>query len=924
MDSGEYKSRLRISSIQHASIRIEHEFAFDVDLDSIRRLRREWLDETDATIVNLRQQLHELAPDEPKVVHSAKLRLAKVLYTRYHEAGGEENLDEAIALLRGLRSVITSDDALQRSAMETLALARVDDGNRNDSADFSDLAEFYQPAFSKETIKRWNGDSRNVSIAAVQALAGVCRTPLRPETPLDLLDRCISHLRKLVPDNCLHPSATDAQVAAVLSLCLTQRCFLTLPNAKHMLDDAIRYGWLALRWIPKHVLDYNHHLYLQGRRHYRRFKEFGALPSDLEYAMDLYRAAAQITEDIQPPTRLRCDLGLALLTQYETFGIMDDLDDSAALLRSFTNSFPSASFNGNHGRTLLSRALTCRFERTGDMATLEEALELSRVSCFHAKDAGPRSMSLSFYIGLLLTKVDFHRRTGRPYDESLIQEALACGREFLDLQPPNSSYGAHYIALYTVASCLQKLGEDKRHDGHLEEAIRLSQKALVILPPGGGEEAEICDTLSCSLRALWDLRQQANLLDEAIRYGSRGLDMTPTTGPLYSMMASRLADSLYARFNTSREYADWRSCIELYSRAVQHRYSSVIDRLDISRRWIGAAKGAGDADTLMEAYAQGIELLPMLAYWGMNAKARLDALKGAPGLAINAACHALSLGHAEKAIEFLEQGRVVFWNGMLQLQTPFDGLPADLAVPLSAISKDLHDGSFVDASAITEHEASRRRRTIDNFEALLSKARQLPGYEHLLRPHPFSYLRQVASRGPVVSLVCDGQKSYAIIIIFAEAAPRIKELPAVSKTRLVEWSQVIRNASKAPNSRDKKYYEDEASIDDRAESRLMLKRRAILGRRDRLQPILAEIWNDCILPIMTALRIPKVCSHITQVEAGSRVRSRLKICPYGPGSGGALLACLHFCLYTLPGFIITMIQAQNAYRTMRFPPLFRT
>ena len=81
-----------------------------------------------------------------------------------------------------------------------------------------------------------------------------------------------------------------------------------------------------------------------------------------------------------------------------------------------------------------------------------------------------------------------------------------------------------------------------------------------------------------------------------------------------------------------------------------------------------------------------------------NLQSRQQILEsGKNGLARNAAACAIRSGHFSRAVEFLEEGRTIFWSQALQLRTPLDKLPLeapDLAQKLKDISQSLEQGSL--------------------------------------------------------------------------------------------------------------------------------------------------------------------------------------------------------------------------------------
>lgn len=67
-------------------------------------------------------------------------------------------------------------------------------------------------------------------------------------------------------------------------------------------------------------------------------------------------------------------------------------------------------------------------------------------------------------------------------------------------------------------------------------------------------------------------------------------------------------------------------------------------------------------EKLLQAYRSTVELLPQVAYLGLDPHLRLRALAQAPALATTAAACAVVGGQPQIAVELLEEGRTVFWT----------------------------------------------------------------------------------------------------------------------------------------------------------------------------------------------------------------------------------------------------------------------
>jgi hypothetical protein len=100
---------------------------------------------------------------------------------------------------------------------------------------------------------------------------------------------------------------------------------------------------------------------------------------------------------------------------------------------------------------------------------------------------------------------------------------------------------------------------------------------------------------------------------------------------------------------------------------------------------------------LLEAHSCIIQLLSLISGFENTVQRRHETLVDASQLSLAASAAALSLGHPDKALEWLVEGRCIVWNQINQLRTPVDELrsydPA-LAERLSILSRELENAGF--------------------------------------------------------------------------------------------------------------------------------------------------------------------------------------------------------------------------------------
>ncbi|EIN08691.1 hypothetical protein PUNSTDRAFT_135069 [Punctularia strigosozonata HHB-11173 SS5] len=323
--------------------------------------------------------------------------------------------------------------------------------------------------------------------------------------------------------------------------------------------------------------------------------------------------------------------------------------------------------------------------------------------------------------------------------------------------------------------------------------------------------------------------------------------------------------------------ADSEECVRVYAEAADHPYSTIANRLSFNKRCIAVATEVNDQTSISDAHHRAMKLLPRMAYPGVDVRSRLEILKGAQGLAVTAAMHAISNHQPRMAIEFLEHGRAILWNGILQLRSPFDGLPMELSRRLREVSSSLDEAGLSPSRNISESEVSRRRKLVDEFEELLQQSCRIPGFERLLLPLVFADLCPAASEGPVVLLIAAEDLAYGIIMPSENAETYVVSLPNAGALRTSKWSEALTHAQRTARARNRESFNikagkgDGGHRDDDVPSRLLIKKKNLTNVKT--SHILEELWENIVNPVLTSLKLPW--------RGTKAIRPRLWWCPTG-------------------------------------------
>jgi hypothetical protein len=283
---------------------------------------------------------------------------------------------------------------------------------------------------------------------------------------------------------------------------------------------------------------------------------------------------------------------------------------------------------------------------------------------------------------------------------------------------------------------------------------------------------------------------------------------------------------------------------------------------------------------VIDAYEAALQALPKLAALSFDLKSRQEGLfENTDGLARNASRYAIHAGKIDKAIQFLEEGRAVFWSQFLSLRSPFEQLD-DIAPRLADELRDtayaLELGSHRNTLAsisdnehrlVVDQEAARLNRLNEEWLKTIEDVRKLDGFKEFLQPRSLSALQIAASDGPVVMLV--GNENGSDILILTSTDVRNITLPGLPTGKLQKLVHLVQAASSASKiwlphfeellSRDLTEFpvailETLRNWSKQEEGR-GVRRAEKASSDDIFKFVLKTLWNDVVKPVIDELNL---------------------------------------------------------------------
>ncbi|MFJ6661639.1 hypothetical protein ACIQNG_35610 [Streptomyces sp. NPDC091377] len=415
-----------------------------------------------------------------------------------------------------------------------------------------------------------------------------------------------------------------------------------------------------------------------------RYRQLGQL-DDLSRAIDAL-LAAEAAAGIVVRVPVLGNLGNAYENRFSRTGNAADLDGAIRALRSAVALLTEGHFAWSVAVGGLSAALCTRFELHRRDADIDLAIELARDAVTSVGQDGATSNLISLGNALM---------TRAKYTDSLdnhaadLDEAVGCFQAALDRVPE-----AEAGMVANLGGALSVRFHATRRQADLAAAIDHMNTALTLFDPGDPFRSYLLSNLgNCHrIRFAWsrdlgDLERAAALIGEAA-------DRAPDDDPrrfsvllnLGHVLETLMRERDGAEDDATRAVSAWRE-------AASMRTASAGQRFEAARNWSElAASLPGQEALAADGYAAAVDLLPMVAWHGLERGDRESLLTRSTGLASAAAATALLAGRPNQSIDLLEHGRAVQWTQALQLRTDLAALRAaapELANRLDALRQEL-------------------------------------------------------------------------------------------------------------------------------------------------------------------------------------------------------------------------------------------
>lgn len=498
---------------------------------------------------------------------------------------------------------------------------------------------------------------------------------------------------------------------------------------------------------------------------------------DLDDAVSMSRRALEL-RPAHHPNRPDCigNCAVALITLFQQTGERLNLDEAISLYRNGLELLPSPHPRRSRFLSSLSDALMVRFEQSGyrDRADLDEAIVINREALgLQSRQHPHRSDSVNNLANALWSRYIEDIQGGTQDD---LEEAELLYREAIELSP---SPHPDRTLLSNLANTLAAKFLHTTQREALDEAIALYREALELGHPPLPDRSYTLNNLSNALESRFTkLDHKPSDLDEAILLQRQAVELLPSVHYLRSRSLETLG-SMYIRAHShSGDPRHIEEAMLTYSSAFESPSQNASATFRVATAWSAHADRHRHPTTI-KAYDAALQSLSQIASLELDIQARQEILRSdSDGLARRAALFAIQENKLEKAIEYLEGGRAVFWSRVMHLRSPLDKLrhkSRELAEKLQNVASELERGSYRNPNKAmlgltnrsklrVEQEATRYRRLDEEWTKVVDEVRKLKDFEDFLLPRSFKDLQPAAAQSPVVFLIPNDKGSDCLVM----------------------------------------------------------------------------------------------------------------------------------------------------------------
>ncbi|QRV96023.1 CHAT domain protein [Ceratobasidium sp. AG-Ba] len=757
--------------------------------------------------LSLHQSAVQIVPDKGKLKPTMLNGLAGSLHLRFEYFGNIEDIEAALAHRRDALILLSAMNHAVAPTLNELGASLV--LKFQNKGDLSDLDEAISLQ-TRATLLTSEGDSQRpfyLSNLSSSMLDRYRRLRIRED-----VDKAINHADQAVK---LTPTSHTHRAGRLVALATALGQRFDHFGLSEDIERAISCCTEALSLTPDGHIDKSRWLNTLGSLYTIWFEHTGNL-AHIDEAILFLDQAVLIAADTyhQKPIWLT-NLGKSLLARFEQLLDRADIDRSIEIYRLAINLTPTDYSGMAQILSGLGNALRVRFENFRVQADLEDAI-----------DAHSRARDL--------TTKDHTSRTARPVN-------LA------------NSLVDRNVFLKDVSS--------------LDEALVLYREALKLTNEDDPQRPIWLNNMGVSLIHRYELFNETSDLEEGMGYLKTATSLAPDTLPEKARWLRNLAYAI--QFRVAQDPSNQSNKTDLIETLFQaNRTASALPSIRLeAARYLSNYSTQLNLGNPLVAYSLAMETLPANIWLGTTIRHRLqNVARLNHNLVSEAAAEAIKFGQFHVALGWLEEGRSIIWNQILNLRIPVDKLrKADeaLAERLQEVSILLDqrqtEGRSEARTERTELATRNQHRLATEWEGLVQRARNIPGFEDFLKPLKSSALVKASHSSTVVLINVHPSRCDALAIPYNSQTILHVPLPKITHQRIVGLSRRWANSFRSNEVRQRGF-KTYAPTSNASQG---------------LLHILAILWVDIVQPILERLGYGVVSDQ-------NKERPRVTWCATGP------------------------------------------
>ncbi|KDR82433.1 hypothetical protein GALMADRAFT_237749 [Galerina marginata CBS 339.88] len=584
---------------------------------------------------------------------------------------------------------------------------------------------------------------------------------------------------------------------------------------------------------------------------------------DLDESISLSRQALELRPHPHPLRSSSLNnLASALMNKFHYELQQIHLDEAISLFRESVMLRPAPHPSRSKSLHNLGSALRSRFTERGQKGDLDESISLYQQAL--GLEPPPHSLRSTTLDSLAVAlEARFHRDS----DATDLDDAISLHEQALKLKP--LPHPRRAISLNNLANAMWARFQ-RGHMGDLDTVVALYRQACELHTSHHPDRYSTLANLAQALAAKFERDGHRIDLDEAISSTNENLELQPLSHSSRSASLFLLGNLFVLAHSLDGETSKYlEQAMASYRAATRCLSQSASLCLLISKGWVFQAQKHHHISAI-DAYEAALQALPRVVALSFDIQSRQEALDSEnDGLARRAARCAILAGDLEKAIEFLEAGRSVFWSQVLSLRSPFRQLhdiEPKLANKLKGIAEDLELGSHRNTLSdmsdnlkkiILDRETSRLNRRNEEWVKSIEEARNVVGFEDFLRPLRISSLRSAASDCTVAFALANDECSDCLIMT-ATSIDHI-QLPFLHNSVLFYLVNLVQVAiSQLPFTRSLVDQASDKVIEFLGEKRgSRFHAGGLKSSDDIFKAVLGVLWDELVKPVIDLLNIKK-------------------------------------------------------------------